>query len=74
MSPEMLQLLQEGGPIAMSALIFYFYRQERADKIHYRDIGEETHKEIPKLTAALENLTNEVARRNKESLAPRALS
>lgn len=72
MTPDVLTLLQEGGPIAMSALVFYFYRQERADKIHYRDVGEENYKEIPKLTAALEKLTNEVARRNKESLPPRS--
>lgn len=73
MSPDVITLLQEGGPVAMSALIFYFYRQERTDKIHYRDIGEENYKEIPKLTMALERLTDEVARRNQESNPPRPL-
>ena len=71
MSPDVLTLIQEGGFIAISALIFYFYRQERADKIHYRDISEENYKEIPKLTLALERLSDEVARRNQESVPPR---
>ena len=71
MTPEILHLLESGGPVAMAVLVFYFWKQERADKVHYRDIGEQNYKEIPKLTLALERLTDEVARRNKESIPPK---
>lgn len=73
MSPDLMKLLEEGGPFALTAMIYYYSRISRIDMLHYRSIGEDHFKEIPKLTMALERLTDEVARRNKESIRPRTL-
>lgn len=74
MSPDLMKLLEEGGPFALTAVIYFFARQSRTDMLHYRSINEENYKSIPRLTQALENLTNEVSRRNQESIKPRTIS
>ena len=67
---EVATLLRDLGGYGVAALMWWFWRQEKEERIRYRNFHEETLAELPKLTTALKGLTDEVAKRNQDSVLP----
>jgi hypothetical protein len=65
-------LLQDLGGYGIAALMWWFWRQERDERIRYRDLQEMTLRDIPEMTNALRGLTNEVSRINQGPTFPSA--
>lgn len=59
---EVLELLQSTGGYGLAAFMFYLYKQEVAERQRYRDQFEAVLNDLPKLTQAMDKLTNEVER------------
>ena len=69
---EVAKILQDLGPYGVAGLLFWFWQKADAERQRYRDNFEKVLGELPELAAALRELTNEVARRNKTSVRPGA--
>jgi len=65
---EVVELLKGAGGYGVAALMYYFLKQEKSERLRYRDFHEETLKELPMLTVALQELTDEVARKNQKRI------
>jgi hypothetical protein len=68
---EVATLLRDTGGYGVAALMWWFWRQADNERQRYRDLHEQTLSEMPLLTEALKELTNEVARQNSHSVLPR---
>ena len=55
---EILELVSAGGH-GVAVIMYMFLREERKERIRYRDFHEETIKQFPKLTDAIKELKQE---------------
>lgn len=61
MSPlELVEILKGPGGYGIAVFMYWLLRQEKSERIRYRDFHEETIKELPKLTIALQELKDAV--------------
>ena len=58
---ELVELVSMGGH-GVAAIMYMFLREERKERIRYRDFHEETIKQFPKLTDAIKELKQEFIR------------
>tara|TARA_R110002020_G_scaffold38779_14_gene116131 strand:- start:1095 stop:1304 length:210 start_codon:yes stop_codon:yes gene_type:complete len=65
---EVVELLKGAGGYGVAALMYYFLKQEKAERLRYRDFHEETLKELLMLPVALQELTDEIARKNQKRI------
>ena len=56
---EILELLSAGGH-GVAAIMYMFLREERKERIRYRNFHEETLKEYPKVASALLEVNREL--------------
>lgn len=61
---EVSSLLADLGGYGVAGLMYFFWKEERRERVRYRDLHEETLKELPNLTNALKELTDEVSKRD----------
>lgn len=57
---ELIEILKGPGGYGLSVFMYWLLRQEKSERIRYRDFHEETIKELPKLTIALQELKDAV--------------
>jgi hypothetical protein len=57
---DVVGLLQNYGGYGVAALLWYFWREERKERVRYRDLHENVLTSLPQLTEAIERLTEEV--------------
>lgn len=63
---QFLDILSGAGGYGVAALLYYLYKEERAERIRYRDNFEAMLKNVPDLTKAVEELIDEVAKLAKD--------
>jgi len=65
---QVLEMLQSLGGYGTAGLMYYFWQQERLERLRYRDQFETVLKTLPELTRSLEDLTDEVSKLAQKNL------
>ena len=68
---EVVDILSKAGGYGVAGLMFWMYQQEKKERLRYRDLHEEVLTSLANLPGTLEELKNEVAKRNQKSASPR---
>lgn len=69
---QVAALMQDLGGYGVAAVFLWLWRTEREERQRYRDLYETVLQSIPEQTAALKELTNEVARIHQRHFRPGA--
>jgi len=56
---ELVELVSMGGH-GVAAIMYMFYREERKERVRYRDFHEKTIEEYPKVALALHEVSREL--------------
>lgn len=57
---EVIEILKGAGGYGVAGLMYWFLRQEKSERIRYRNFHEDTIKELPNITIALQELKDAV--------------
>jgi len=62
---EIAGILRDMGGYGVAALMWFFWREERKERIRYRDLHETTLKSVPDLTRSIEELSTDLKGRRR---------